>query len=431
MSWFTHEAPSISRDTIRDLCQRLLDEAQTRLGCPLNRVLLLPPDLTRAHSGAGWITEIFYHLLPATAQVYVIPTLGQHVPHTAADNTWMFGSIPHDRILVHDWRNGVTPLGEIPADFVAHATGGKADWAMPICLNSTTVDQPWDLIINIGHVVPHEVLGFANHNKNYFIGLGGKDTICASHLASAVYGIENNLGNLLTPVRRCFNEAEDRFLAKLPDVYFQVVMDRDPSGALVHTGVYVGDQLDTYLTAARASREQNITVLDKPVKKIVAVMQADEFRATWVANKAVYRTRMAMADGGELLIIAPGVERFGEQPDVDALIRKYGYCGTDTALALYKQNADMQNLAHATAHLLHGSSEGRFTIRYATDKLTADELHSVHYQHTSVANALARYNPEKLTEGFNTLPDGEEIYFISTPSAGLWATRERLNQQTK
>ena len=26
-----------------------------------------------------------------------------------------------------------------------------------------TVTEPWDLIINIGHVVPHEVLGFANH----------------------------------------------------------------------------------------------------------------------------------------------------------------------------------------------------------------------------------------------------------------------------
>jgi len=231
---------------------------------------------------------------------------------------------------------------------------------------------------------------------------------------------------LLTPVRKCFNEAERLFLSKLPHVYFQVVMARDAAGTLAHTGVYVGDDLETYLCAARASRGQNITLLDKPVKKIVAHMRADEFRATWVANKAVYRARMAMADGGELLIIAPGVERFGEQPEVDALIRKYGYCGTPAALEQYRKNGDMQNLAHATAHLLHGSSEGRFTIRYATDKLTQNDLETVHYKHADVRQTLARYNVETLREGFNTMPDGEEIYFLATPSAGLWSTRERM-----
>ncbi|MCL1888663.1 MAG: lactate racemase domain-containing protein [Kiritimatiellaeota bacterium] len=426
MPWFTHEAPSISRGTVRQLCERLLDEARARLKTPrLKRVLLLPPDLTRAHSGAGWITEMFYSLLP-DAEVHVIPTLGQHVPHTEAENKWMFGSIPAGRIHEHRWRDGVTHLGSVSAEFVAQATNGTADWEIPVAINSMTVAEPWDLIINIGHVVPHEVLGFANHNKNYFIGLGGKPTICASHLASAVYGIENNLGNLLTPVRQCFNEAERQFLSRLPDVYFQVVMARDGSGRLGHTGVYVGDDLETYLAAARASRAQNITLLEKPVEKIVAFMQPDEFRATWVANKAVYRTRMAMADAGELLIVAPGVERFGEQPEVDALIRKYGYCGTPAALERYRENEDMRNLAHATAHLLHGSSEGRFTIRYATDKLTRRDLESVHYQHADLRQTLARYNPETLREGFNTMPDGEEVYYISSPSAGLWATRERM-----
>ena len=426
MPWFTHEAPAISRGVIRELCARLLDEARARLNTPLNRVLLLPPDLTRAHSGAGWITETLYHLLPASAEVHVIPTLGQHVPHTAGENTWMFGSIPPGRIHAHHWRDGVTRLGSVPASFVAEATGGRADWEIPVALNTMAVGGPWDLVVNIGHVVPHEVLGFASHNKNYFIGLGGKPTICASHLAAAVCGIENNLGQLVTPVRKCFNEAERLFLSKLPDVYFLVVMGRAETGGLAHTGVYVGDDVETYLCAARASRGQNITLLDRPVRKIVAHMQADEFRATWVANKAVYRARMAMADGGELLVIAPGVGRFGEQPEVDALIRKYGYCGTEAALAQYRANGDMQNLAHAAAHLLHGSSEGRFTIRYATDKLSRRELEGVHYRHAPLGETLARYNPQTLREGFNTLDDGEEIYFIATPSAGLWCARERM-----
>jgi hypothetical protein len=248
-------------------------------------------------------------------------------------------------------------------------------------------------------------------------------------MASATWGIENNLGNLITPTRAIFNWAEDRFLPHLPDCYLQIVMNRDAQSKLVTTGIYVGDDLETYLQAARASKRQNITVFEEPVKKIVAVMQADEFRSTWVANKAVYRTRMAIADGGELLIIAPGLERFGEQPDVDALIRKYGYLDTPSCLNLYKQNPDMQDLAHGTAHLMHGTSEKRFTIRYAPAKLTKAEIEGVHFAHADLDETLKRYDPKLMMEGWNTLPDGERIFFISTPSAGLWATRQRLESQ--
>jgi nickel-dependent lactate racemase len=427
MPWFHREAPSLSRSEIESLCWRLLDESRARLNCDFRRVLLLPPDLTRAHSGAGWITEVLYKLLPDSCDIHVIPTLGQHVPHTEKENRWMFGTIPSDRIHAHDWRNGVIRVGTIPAETVAETTGGKADWEIPIDLNSMLMNERWDLIINIGHVVPHEVLGFANHNKNYFIGLGGKETICASHIAAAVYGIENNLGNAVTPLRACFNWAEEQFLGQLPDVFLQLVMQRDERNQLVHSGIYVGDDLETYLMAAHRSRCQNITTLDRPVRKIVAVMQADEFRTTWVANKAVYRTRMAMADEGELLVIAPGVERFGEQPEVDALIRKYGYCGTERALELYRKNADLRDLAHGAAHLIHGSSEGRFTIRYAPGGMTRAEIESVHYQFADLQEALDRYSPERMEEGWNTLCDGEEVFFISTPSAGLWATAKRLS----
>ncbi len=430
MAWFAVEAPALSEQQIQQAVDRLIAEARTRINRDLKRVLLLPPDLTRAHSGAGKITEMLYKALPG-AEIAVIPTLGQHIPHTEEENRWMFGSIPHSKIHAHDWRNGVTHIGAIPASLVKETTGGKADWEIPVSLNSMLIDQQWDLIVNIGHVVPHEVLGFANHNKNYFIGLGGKETICASHIAAAVYGIENNLGCLITPLRACFNWAEENLLARLPDVYIQIVMQRDEQNKLVISGLYVGDDLDTYLQAARRSRAQNITTFDKPIQKIVAVMQPDEFRATWVANKAVYRTRMAIADGGELLILAPGVERFGEQPEVDALIRKYGYKGTERTLRLYQTEADMQEIPHGVAHLIHGSSEGRFTIRYAPGHLTRAEIEQVGYEYADVHEMQTRYAPDKMTEGWNTMPDGEEVFYISTPSAGLWTTEAKLNSPTR
>ena len=427
MSWFSEQG-TLSLERVLELARRAADEARERICRDPKRVLLLPPDITRAHSGAGKITEELYKIFSKTAEVYVIPTLGQHVPHTPEQNQWMFGSIPEERILKHDWRNGATHLGEVPASFVKEVSGGKADWAIPIALNTPLVTEKWDLIINVGHVVPHEVLGFANHNKNYFIGLGGKETICASHMMAACCGIENNLGNLITPLRQCYNKAEDELLGFLPDCYFEVTMAYDDQGVLKHSGVYVGDDLDVYLEAARASRELNVTIVP-PLKKVVAVMQGDEFYSTWVANKAIYRTRMAMADGGELLIIAPGLRRFGEQPDVDELIRKYGYSGTENVMKLWRAEPILQDLTHGTAHLIHGSSEGRFKITYAPGFLSEEEIESVCFGYADLEETLKRYNPATMKNGFNVMPDGEEGYYISTPSAGLWTTAEKLKAQ--
>jgi nickel-dependent lactate racemase len=426
MPWINERSPEITWSRLHQLMEQTIAEARRRICAKPKRVLLLPPDITRMHSGAGKLTEILYNLLAGEADVHVIPTLGQHVPHTPEENRQMFGSIPNERIHAHDWRDGCVEVGEIPARFVDGITQGAADWAIPITLNRMLMQEPWDLIINVGHVVPHEVLGFANHNKNYFIGVGGKDLICASHMAAASCGIENNLGNLVTPVRACFNRAEDEYLSKLPDLYVQVVLARNDQDQLVHTGVYVGDDLETYLGAARQSREQNITVFEEPVKKIVCVMQGDEFFSTWVANKSVYRTRMALADGGELIVIAPGLKRFGEQTDVDALIRKYGYVGTPRVLELYRQNADMQDLAHATAHLIHGSSEGRFTITYAPGHLSKTDIETVNFKYADINETIARYRPNECKQGWSTTADGERYYFIPTPSAGLWATRDKL-----
>ena len=427
MSWF-EKVETISRGEMLELVHKAAEEARRRICANPKKVLLLPPDITRAHSGSGWIVEEFYKIFSKEAEVYVIPTLGQHLPHTSEQNRWMFGSIPEERILKHDWRNGVKTIGEVPADFVKEVSHGKADWAIPVCVNRTLLEGGWDLIINVGHVVPHEVLGFANHNKNYFIGLGGKPMICASHMMAACCGIENNLGRLITPLRACYNRAQEQYLSHLPDFFFEVVMAYDDQGELQHIGAFVGDDLDTYLNAAKLSRERNITIVP-PLKKVVAVMQGNEFYSTWVANKAIYRTRMAMADGGELLIIAPGLKRFGEQEEVDKLIRAYGYSGTENVMKLWRTEPVLQDLTHGTAHLIHGSSEGRFKITYAPGHLSKEEVESVCFGYADLAETLKRYDPAKMKTGFNTMPDGEEVYYISTPSAGLWSTKEKIEDR--
>ena len=428
MVWIRQEG-KLSREDVLGATEQAAAEARKRICRRPRKVLLLPPDITRAHSGAGWIAEHLYKLFSEEAEVHLMPTLGQHQRHSPEQNRRMFGVVPEEKIHFHDWRNGVKKIGEIPAEYVKVVSKGQATEPIPVCLNKMLLEEEWDLIINVGQVVPHEVLGFANHNKNYFIGLAGKETICRSHMLAASYGIENNLGQLVPPLRECFNKAEKELLSHLPDCYIQLVMAYDENNRLVHTGFYVGDEVDTYLQAARACRNQNITVVDKPLEKVVAFMQGDEYFSTWVANKAVYRTRMALADGGELIVIAPGLKRFGEQPEVDELIRKYGYSGTEKVMEQWRNNADLQDLGHGTAHLIHGSSEGRFSITYAPGHLMREEIESVGYRYADLKEVLRRYDLNQLKNGYNTMPDGEEIYFISTPAVGLWTTRGKLDMK--
>lgn len=425
MPWFFKRDTALSQETIISLTLQSAEEARARLCAKPKKVLLLPPDITRIHSGSGWITEILYKQFSRDAEVYVMPTLGQHKPHTTLQNKKMFGTIPEERILKHDAVHGVRRLGVIPKDYVFAIMDGKADWEIPISINTVLFETAWDIVISIGQVVPHEVLGFANHNKNYIVGIGGRDTIAATHMASACHGIENNMGKIMTPLRHCFNKAESEFLGHLPDYYILLVMANDSQKNLVHTGFYAGDDLDTYLMAAGQSMKENITIVP-PLKKVVAYMNAEEYESTWVANKAIYRTCKAIADNGELIIIAPGLERFGEHDNIDRLIRTYGYRGSRAILEAWEQDAELKEMAHAAAHLIHGSSENRYTITYAPGKLAREDIENVGYAYMDIRTALNRYNPAYLTDGFNTLPNGEEIFFIRNPSAGLWSTKEKL-----
>jgi nickel-dependent lactate racemase len=426
VAWFFERKDEINKNEMKSLVLKSGEECLSRICKNPKKVLLLPPDITRAHSGAGWITKILYDFFSQIADVFIMPTLGQHIVHTKKQNISMFGSIGEDKIIKHNWIKDAKHIGVIPEDYVKKITSGKATWEIPVSINRLLMEEKWDIILNIGHVVPHEVLGFANHNKNYFIGLGGKEMICASHMAAASYGIENNLGSLITPLRHCFNKAEYEYLNALPDTYILLVMAYKGDN-LIHTGFYCGDDLDTYLLAAKQSMNENIFIVP-PLKKIVAVMQGDEFFSTWVANKAIYRTRKAMDDNGELIIIAPGLKRFGEQDEVDKIIRKYGYSGTEKIMKEWKKNDDLKDLTHATAHLIHGSSEDRFNITYAPGHLTKEEIESVNYNFLDINLALEMYPLDKLKNGFNILPSGEEIFFINTPSAGLWSIKEKINQ---
>jgi nickel-dependent lactate racemase len=292
-------------------------------------------------------------------------------------------------------------------------------------VNRLLVDGGFDLILSFGQVVPHEVAGMASYNKNLLVGTGGAENIHKSHYLGAVYGLERVMGRADNPVRRVMNYAWDRFAKRLPVVWALTVVSPAPDGGLATRGLFVGDDVRCFELACELSLRVNLTLLDRPIRKAVAYLDPSEYRSTWVGNKAIYRTRMALAEGGELIILAPGVDRFGEDPGIDALIRRFGYAGKPALLrAVARDQAMAANLA-AAAHLMHGSSEGGFTVTYCPGGLRGSEVEAAGYRYAGVEAMLERYDPAKLAPGYNRV-DGEEIYFIPNPGLGLWACRDRF-----
>lgn len=396
-------------------------------GRTLRRVLLIPPDFTRLHSNAGLLTNLYYHrALEQGAEVDILPALGSHVPMTDEELTAMFGDIPHDRFLIHNWRTDVQRIGEIPADYVHDITDGL--WSEPVSveINHRLLDPGYDLIVSIGQVVPHEVVGMSNHAKNLFVGVGGNDMINKSHMIGAVYGMERMMGRDNTPVRKLFDYGMTHFLADRP-ILFALTVTTAPGGHIQTHGLFIGHGRRCFSEAVKLSQQKNIDFVPHGLKKCVVYLDPHEFKSTWLGNKAIYRTRLAMADGGELVVLAPGVRGFGEDRQIDHLIRKYGYRGRNYILnALHApESEELRENMSAAAHLIHGSSDGRFSITYAVKNLSQQAIASVGFQPADYDEMAKKYDPATLSYGFNTLdPHGEEIFFIPNPALGLWINRE-------
>ena len=408
---------------IREALTAAMDQAAAAQS--IRKILILPPDFTRYHSNAGMITQFLWHLLRERGvQVDVMPALGTHAPVSEAQWKEMFGDIPYEEMLVHDWRHDVVRLGEVPGEYIAELTEGL--WTDPVSVevNRRLLDPSYDLIISPGQVVPHEVIGMSNHAKNIFVGVGGSDMINKSHMVGAVYGMERMMGRDHTPVREIFDYALAHFLSDRP-ILFMLTVTTAPEGRIRTHGLFISEGRACLDEAVKLAQEKNIDFVEHGIEKCVVYLDPSEFKTTWLGNKAVYRTRMAMATGGELIILAPGVERFGEDLTIDGLIRKYGYRGRLATLDAFRQpeNEDLRANMGAAAHLIHGSSDGRFTIRYCVKEISRAEIEAVGFESADFEETAGRFHLNELKPGVNQV-DGEEIYYIPNPALGLWINRD-------
>jgi nickel-dependent lactate racemase len=414
------ENTSLSNVKIREGLFTALDKLGRR-----KKILAVPPDFTRFHSRAGDLTTLI-HDYYGERLTDVLPALGTHSPMTSEQLDSMYPGVPHELFRIHDWRKDVLTIGRVPGEFVSSVTGGALTYDWPVQLNKLIYQGGHDLILSVGQVVPHEVIGMANYNKNLFVGTGGAEGINKSHFLGAVYGMEKLMGHADNPVRQLLNYASDHFIKHLPVIYVLTVIGRDDGGRLVMRGLFIGDDEQVFLKAAELSARVNFDILDDPLKKVVVYLDPAEYKSTWLGNKSIYRTRMAIADGGELIVLAPGVKEFGEDSEIDRLIRKFGYRGTPATLDALKNNPELENNLGAAAHLIHGSSEDRFSITYCPGHLTRSEIESVNFRYANCREMMAKYRPDALKEGKNILPGGEELFFISNPALGLWAWKGKI-----
>ena len=411
--------------TSEEIREALLDSLKGRT---LRKALIIPPDFTRYHSNAGYITNVYYHTLKERGiQADILPALGTHEPVSREQAGLMFGDIPYEALIPHDWRGDVVRIGEIPADYMREITEGLWDAPVSVEINRRVLDESYDLIISVGQVVPHEVIGMSNHAKNLFVGVGGSEMINQSHMVGAVYGMERLMGKDHSPVRKMLDYGMEHFLKDRP-ILFVLTVTTAPQGNIHTHGLFIGEGRDCLTEAVRLSQEKNIDFVSKGLKKCVVYLDPKEFQSTWLGNKAVYRTRMAMADGGELIILAPGVTKFGEDPQVDRLLRKYGYSGRMQILDAFgkPENQDLRDNMGAAAHLIHGSSDGRFSVVYAVDKISQEEIRKVGFIPADYGKMSRKYNPEKLRYGWNDV-DGEEVCYIPNPALGLWINQEKFD----
>ena len=415
--YLTEEKNGISDAQLDEMLRNLLNQWPD-----IHKVLIIPPDYTRCYSYAGIITQKIYQMIGDKAHVDVMPALGTHMPMSEEEMQKFFGDvIPRDRVIVHHWQTDTIRLGYVPAEVCSEISGGLFPEKIDVEVNHLLFDGGYDLILSVGQVVPHEVVGMANYSKNIFVGTGGREMINKSHMLSAICGMEQALGVMNSPARKLYDYAQQHFIdGKIPLVYLQTVTTSENDAVKLH-GLYIGQSRKPFEHACELAQKLNIVHVERRAAKVVAYLEPTELKTTWVGNKGVYRTRMMIADGGELILLAPGIRAFGENEEMDAMTRKYGYTGTKHILDLYRQGAFEGKLMSA-AHLIQGSTDGRFTITYATrpDLMSREEIEGVGYQWADYNEISKRYDPEKLKDGWNVLPDGEEIYYVSTPALGLW-----------
>ncbi len=398
---------------------------------PKNRILIIAPNFTLINSVGGEITQILYSFLKDNSIIDIIPASGMHQPLSKENRIKNYGKIPEQVFKIHNWRDSVKNIGQISSEDIKELSNDVLDYTIDVDINQNLLNKEYDHIISIGQVYPHETAGFSNGVKNILYGLGGSDFINKTHFLSAVVGIDNIIGQTQNPIQNLFKYASDSFLKERVKIhYISYVISTNINAESFLQGLFFGDAENysrIFSKASKLSYNNNINVISDPLKNILVFLDPQNYSSTWRGNEAIYRTRRALENNGNLVIIAPGLTNFIEDPTLDDLIRKFGYLGKEAILEKVNKSKLLQENLSLAAHLIQGSSENKFKITYCTKNLSENDFRTVNYNWMNLEGAIKYYQIKKLKRGLNILPDGNEIFYITNPSINLWIARKKFS----
>ncbi len=275
------------------------------------RVLVLIPDHTRTIP-LPLLFKLMVDILHDVGRLDFMVALGTHPPLEEAAFLKLLGITRDERLkqygwvrlLNHGWdqANVLTEIGTLTQDRIKEIAG-KA-WHpslggdVPVRINRHIFE--YDRIIILGPTFPHEVVGFSGGAKYLFPGISGPEMINVSHWLGALLKIPNVIGVKETPVRAMIRAAAA--MVKTPVTLVSLVVTKEGIA-----GMFAGELREAWSAAADLSAQRHVKEVDQPFKRVLAAANPiyDEL---WTAGKAVYKTEMVVADGGEVVIYAPQLD---------------------------------------------------------------------------------------------------------------------------
>ncbi|MEO6907893.1 MAG: lactate racemase domain-containing protein, partial [Abditibacteriaceae bacterium] len=287
------------------------------------KVLLIVPDGTRTAPVGLMFRSIFDQIGQQTKALDVIIALGTHQPMSedaintrlevsAQERKERYGSVQY---LNHDWSSPETliNIGTIPSEEIHELSGGLFSMDVDVQINKVVYD--YDLLIIVGPVFPHEVVGFSGGNKYLFPGIGGPDILNFFHWLGAVVTNPKIIGNKWTPVRKVVDRAGS--FVTIPKLAFCMVVAKHDL-----MGLYAGTPEAAWSKAADLSDKVNIIYKDKPFHTVLSHCPP-MYDDLWTGGKCMYKLEPVIADGGELIIYAPHIKEVSVSHG--KLIEQIGY----------------------------------------------------------------------------------------------------------
>lgn len=270
------------------------------------QVLVIIPDATRTAPLPLLFDALHGRLRGSVTRLDILVALGTHPPMSDAQICQLLGIQEQERgrlfyqlgLFNHQWDrpDRLTTIGTLTKEDTAEISGGLLSLEVPVQINSRI--QDYDVLLVLGPVFPHEVVGFSGGNKYFFPGIGGPEILNFFHWLGALITNVGIIGVKDTPVRRVV----DRAAAMIPKTRRAITFVVASDGNL--HGLFYGTPESAWTEAADLSNQVHIKRYPKPFRQVLscAPPMYDEL---WVAGKCMYKLEPVVADGGELIIYAP------------------------------------------------------------------------------------------------------------------------------